>query len=106
MGTIKKYNFEKGSSTIELLIAFAVLITGLVASLSISVGNQSTAVDTQTDHEALGKAEELLENAKQNLKKIDVVIFMDNYDSDVNYLFSCLGVGCVEILKLNGLIRR
>ncbi len=72
--TGRKYN--KGMITLELLIAFTILIlciTGsiLVASQSgylgvdqVTFGNQSVAIDSQTNNEAIFKAQEKIEQAR------------------------------------------
>ncbi len=52
---------NKGSSTLELLIAFAVLTITLTALVSVFFGNQSVTIDTQTSGEALARASRELE---------------------------------------------
>lgn len=51
-------------STLEILIAFAILTLSMTAIIMVVFGNQSVAVDTQTNVEALGKAQALLEEAR------------------------------------------
>lgn len=51
----------KGSSTLELMIAFAILTMTLTALVSVFFGNQSVTVDTQTSTEALARASRELE---------------------------------------------
>lgn len=51
----------KGSSTLELLIAFAILTLTLTALVSVFFGNQSVSVDTQTSSEGLARASRELE---------------------------------------------
>lgn len=53
-----------GFSTLELLIAFAVLTLSITAVVVVVFGNQAIAIDTQTNIEALGKAEAQLEQAR------------------------------------------
>src|SRR5690348_14650043 len=61
----KKFsNLEKGSSTVEILIAFAVLILCMSAVIIVIFGNQSVSVDTQTNHEAIYMSGKILENAR------------------------------------------
>lgn len=55
---------SKGSSTLELLIAFAVLILSITAGTLVVFGNQSVSVDTETNNEALSKAQFLLEDTR------------------------------------------
>jgi len=58
-----------GASTLEILIAFAVLFLTMSAVVMIVFGNQSIATDTQTSNEALGKAHNILEDARALSKK-------------------------------------
>lgn len=51
-------------STLEILIAFAILTLSMTAIIMVVFGNQSLAVDTQTNVEALGKAQAQLEAAR------------------------------------------
>lgn len=51
-------------STLEILIAFAILTLSMTAIITVVFGNQSVAVDTETNVEALGKAQALLEEAR------------------------------------------
>lgn len=57
-------NPQKGFSTLEILIAFAILTLSMTAIIMVVFGNQSIAVDTQTNVEALGKAQALLEQTR------------------------------------------
>ncbi len=70
-----KNKFNGGSSTIEILIAFTVLIMTLSAVILIIFSNQSVSVDTQTNHEAMYKTEKVLEGtfalAKQNFLSVE-----------------------------------
>lgn len=59
-----KSNYRKGSSTIEILIAFALLVLTMSAVITVAFGNQSLSVDTQIDSEALYKAQALLEQVR------------------------------------------
>jgi len=60
--SIGKYN--SGGSTLEILIAFAVLILILTAVIMIGFGNQSVSVDAETNNEALYRAQKILEDAR------------------------------------------
>lgn len=60
--TGRKYN--KGFVTLEILIAFAVLILCMGAVIMVVFGNQSIAVDLETNNEAISKAQALLEKAR------------------------------------------
>jgi Tfp pilus assembly protein PilV len=55
---------DRGSSTIEILIAFAVFTLSITAVISLFFGNQNIALDTQLNDEALYKAQALLEKAR------------------------------------------
>ena len=55
---------NRGSSTLELLIAFAILTITLTALVSVFFGNQSVTVDTQTSTEALARASRELEKER------------------------------------------
>src|SRR3989344_2893867 len=60
---------SKGFSTLEILIAFAVLILCITAVILVVFGNQSVAVDTQTNIEAISKAKALLEKARADSRE-------------------------------------
>ena len=53
-----------GFSTLEILIAFAILTLSLTAVISVFFGNQSVSLDTQTNAEALAKATTALEKER------------------------------------------
>lgn len=59
----------KGSSTLELLIAFAILTLSLTAMVSVMFGNQSVAVDTETANAGLSEAGALLETARADARE-------------------------------------
>ena len=59
-----KPRLARGSSTLEILIAMAVLTLALTAMILVFSSNQAVAVDTQTSDEALGYAEAQLEAAR------------------------------------------
>ena len=58
----KKY--IKGMATLEILIAFAVLILCISAVIIVIFGNQSMTVDSQINNEAISKAQKMLEDAR------------------------------------------
>lgn len=74
--------YHKGASTLELLIAFAVLISAISAAIMVSVGNQSIAIDTQTNAEALYRGKSLLENSRA-IAKQDFGLVISNTSVDV-----------------------
>jgi len=55
---------HRGVSIIEILIALAILTLTISAVIIVLFGNQSLAVDTQTNVEALAKAQSQLEEAR------------------------------------------
>lgn len=60
---------EEGFTTLEILIAFTVLILCISAVIMISFGNQSIAVDSQINNEAISKAQALLEKARADSRE-------------------------------------
>src|SRR3989344_8398541 len=71
----RRLNNHKGFSTIEILIALALSALTVTAVTSVVFGSQSVAVDSQTNTEALHKAQENLENALATSR--------ENYDNVV-----------------------
>lgn len=61
--------FNAGFSTLELLIAFAVLTISLTAVIMVAFGNQSIVIDTELAQRALYIAEEKLEEASVDAKE-------------------------------------
>jgi VCBS repeat-containing protein len=55
---------NRGFSTLEILIAFAIVILCIGAVILIVFGNQSVAVDSQINNEAISKAQKMLEDAR------------------------------------------
>ena len=55
---------SRGQSTLEILIALAILTIALSTIIVVAVGNQSVSVDTENSHQALYLAQENLEDAK------------------------------------------
>jgi len=62
----KKYNNIKGGSTLEILIAFLIISLSIGAVTMLSFSNQSVAVDSETNNEALYKAQQMLEKARSD----------------------------------------
>ncbi|MCX6759555.1 MAG: hypothetical protein NT012_03275 [Candidatus Nealsonbacteria bacterium] len=58
-----------GFSTLEMLIAMAILIMVISAVILVSFGSQSMLIDSQTNSEALNKAQELLEEVQALARK-------------------------------------
>lgn len=55
---------SRGTSTLEILIAFAILTLTLTAAVMVIFENQSVALDAQMSNEALYKAQALLEHER------------------------------------------
>ncbi len=55
---------QKGSSTLEILIAFSILVISLAAVITVVFGNQTVSANTQTATEALYRAKAMLETAR------------------------------------------
>ncbi len=64
-----KHSYQKGMSTLEILIAFAILILVITAAIGMGFGNQSITVDSETNTEALYKVQSQLENARAQSRK-------------------------------------
>ena len=61
--------FNGGFATLEVLIAFAVLILCISAVIFVIFGNQSIAIDSETNNEAISKAQALLEKARADSRE-------------------------------------
>ncbi len=57
-------NLKKGSATLEILIAFAILTLTMGAIIMVTFGNQSIYVDAELNGEALDRAQKILEDAR------------------------------------------
>jgi Tfp pilus assembly protein PilV len=62
-------NLKKGVATLEILIAFSVLVLSITAVILVVFQNQSISIDTQTNDEALYKAQALLEKARADSRQ-------------------------------------
>ena len=60
---------KKGFSTIELMVAMAIMIMVLTAVVVVSFGNQSFLIGAQTTGEAMNMAQELLEQEQAQARK-------------------------------------
>jgi Tfp pilus assembly protein PilV len=60
----KNNKLATGSSTLEILIAFAILSLSMSAVIMVIFGNQSVSVDTETNNEAIYKSKKMLESAR------------------------------------------
>lgn len=59
----------EGFATLEILIAFAVIILCISAVIMVAFSNQSIAVDLETNNEATSKAQALLEKARADSRE-------------------------------------
>ncbi len=59
-----KNKYKGGMSTLEVLIAFAVLVLCIGAVILVTFGNQSVAIDSQLNNEAIYKAKKMLEDLR------------------------------------------
>ena len=57
-------NSQKGIATLEILIAMTLIVFSISATLPLVFSGQSTSVDSQTNQEALYKAQALLEDGR------------------------------------------
>ena len=55
---------NRGFATLEILIAFAVMILCISAVIMVAFGNQSVAIDSETNNEAISSAQSLIEKAR------------------------------------------
>ena len=62
-------NYSDGFSTVEILVAMAILILIITAVLLVSSGSQSLLISSQTSREALSQAQTLLENEQALSRK-------------------------------------
>jgi len=61
--------YSAGNSTLEILIAFAILIISITAVILVGFGNQSVTVDSETNNEGVSKAQKLLEDARASSRQ-------------------------------------
>ena len=64
-----KQGFKTGQSTLEILIALAILIISVSATIVVLFGGQSISVDTKLNQEAIAMARQSLENARANARQ-------------------------------------
>ncbi len=55
---------SRGFATLEILIAFAIIILCLGAVIMVTFSNQSLTIDTETNNEAVSKAQKSIESAR------------------------------------------
>ena len=66
---MKSAIYQKGFSTLEMLLAMSILILVLTAVILVSFGNQSMIINSRTNAEALNIAQGLLEKAQSDARK-------------------------------------
>ncbi|OGI64953.1 hypothetical protein A3A95_02260 [Candidatus Nomurabacteria bacterium RIFCSPLOWO2_01_FULL_39_18] len=78
--------YIKGMATLELLIAFVILILCTSAVIMVAFGNQSFAVDSETNNEAIQKAQKALEDTRAlSRQDFDLVVSDPNPIQDGIY---------------------
>ena len=79
----RKWN--KGMATLEILMAFAILILCMSAVILVVFGNQSMAVDSETNNEAISKAQALLEEARADSREDFASVETSSIENDDIY---------------------
>lgn len=75
---------NKGSITLELLIAFAILLINITGVILIINNGQAFSVDTQTNQEALAMAQNQIEKAKSDANlDFNLVNPISSFSSDI-----------------------
>ena len=82
-----KKQYQWGFSTLEMLLALALVAMVISAVTLVVFGNNSLAEDSQTNSEALYKAQELLDNARETSRQNfdSVVPATANYVNGITY---------------------
>lgn len=85
---------NRAFATLEILIAFAMIILSISAVILLAFGNQSVAIDSETNNEALYKAEQMLEEARAlarfDFQEVNIItpktenIYTKNLDVSMN----------------------
>ncbi len=85
----KKIQNNKGILTIELLIAFAILLINITGIVMLTFGGQSLAVGSETSTEALSLAQQKIESAKAHAKNDFESLASSSNSSDIyNIVFN------------------
>ncbi len=78
----KKLN--NGVVTLEVLIAFAILVICISGVILVTFSNQTVAIDTETNNEAVIKAQEVLEKARSvSRQNYNLVEPCDDFDPSI-----------------------
>lgn len=85
---LKSKSFQKGFSTLEILLALAILSLTLTSVILVTFGNQSTSIDSQTNNEALAKAQAQIETMRA-LAKTGLSTFINGTYCDDNSATKC-----------------
>ena len=80
--------YNEGSSTIELIISFSVLILTMTAVLLIAFGNQSNTLYADLNQEALYKANRVLEDTRADAKGNYLSVVTESYSPETIYSLS------------------
>ncbi|OGM99795.1 MAG: hypothetical protein A3B91_02135 [Candidatus Yanofskybacteria bacterium RIFCSPHIGHO2_02_FULL_41_29] len=94
---------QKGFSTLELLIATAILLTAISGMILVVFGNQTVSLDSQVNNEAIIKANDLVEQARASAS-VDFNSLADSSDYDffrqellVNNVNNCKKTGIASV---------
>src|SRR3990167_5906514 len=93
---------QKGFSTLELLIATAILLTAISGMILVVFGNQTVSLDSQVNNEAIIKANDLVEQARASAS-VDFNSLADS--SDYDFFRQELLVNNVNNCKKKGIAR-
>ncbi len=69
---------QAGMSTLEILIAFSILILSISAVIIVTFGNQSLAIDLETNNEAISKAQKSLESLRAKSRQNFLSVVSDS----------------------------
>jgi Tfp pilus assembly protein PilV len=82
---------NKGVATLEVLIAFAILIICISGVILVTFSNQSIAIDSEINNEAVSKAQNILENARANSRN-NYGAIQDCDDDPSSSMPACFGI--------------
>ena len=65
----REQQFKAGQSTLEIIIALGIIITGISAAIIVVFSSQSSSVDTKLSHQAVYLAKQQLESARATARE-------------------------------------
>jgi len=89
---LSKINKQEGVATLEMMIAMVIIVLAISGVILVVFGGQSTAVGTQTNQEALYKAQAMLEGARA-LARQDLNLVQNCDDASAT---KCTAYGVVD----------